>query len=465
MESRAILAALLMAALLIVYQMYFLGPGEPPKPPPKEPQAQAPTPAAPAVPTAPATPPPEDKPAPRSPRPPQRLATVESPRYTAVVSSEGGKLQEFNLRYRGDKPMVLVGALGPTGLALEMGGEREVVAMEFATERLALGPERPTADLILRGEDRGLRVIQTQRFDANSYAIGVGLRIENPGQTTRTVGVSLPWVARQNWQGESEKFLGQHPTEVLWQVNGHIQRIEDLTAVGQHTVNGQWIGLGSIWYLTALVPKTPGFQLHAIAEPSRKNGQGPPAKTMIATIATPTIAPGQAWEGQVLMYVGPKELDRLEALGLEGSINFGGFPVPRQWGGLPMEWLGMPILRLMNWVHDRLVPNYGVAIIILTLISKMRVGIGGPVGAGKTALMDQLCKRMRDRWSIAAIHKRHLYPRGRRVPDAQPGAAARADHRRRDWRLSAHGDPRGRLDQPRGGRRDGAEVPRPRRRV
>jgi len=33
----------------------------------------------------------------------------------------------------------------------------------------------------------------------------------------------------------------------------------------------------------------------------------------------------------------------------------------------------------------------------------LRVGIGGPVGAGKTALMDQLCKRMRDTYSIAAI--------------------------------------------------------------
>ncbi|TVQ58366.1 MAG: urease accessory protein UreG [Rhodobacteraceae bacterium] len=33
----------------------------------------------------------------------------------------------------------------------------------------------------------------------------------------------------------------------------------------------------------------------------------------------------------------------------------------------------------------------------------LRVGIGGPVGAGKTALMDALCKRMRDRYSIAAI--------------------------------------------------------------
>ncbi len=33
----------------------------------------------------------------------------------------------------------------------------------------------------------------------------------------------------------------------------------------------------------------------------------------------------------------------------------------------------------------------------------LRVGIGGPVGSGKTALMDALCKRMRDRYEIAAI--------------------------------------------------------------
>ena len=33
----------------------------------------------------------------------------------------------------------------------------------------------------------------------------------------------------------------------------------------------------------------------------------------------------------------------------------------------------------------------------------LRVGIGGPVGSGKTALMDALCKRLRDRFEIAAI--------------------------------------------------------------
>ena len=39
----------------------------------------------------------------------------------------------------------------------------------------------------------------------------------------------------------------------------------------------------------------------------------------------------------------------------------------------------------------------------MTLSSPLRVGIGGPVGSGKTALMDALCKTLRDAYSIAAV--------------------------------------------------------------
>ena len=35
--------------------------------------------------------------------------------------------------------------------------------------------------------------------------------------------------------------------------------------------------------------------------------------------------------------------------------------------------------------------------------SILRVGIGGPVGSGKTALVDALCKAMRDRFEIAVV--------------------------------------------------------------
>src|SRR3954462_6973655 len=33
----------------------------------------------------------------------------------------------------------------------------------------------------------------------------------------------------------------------------------------------------------------------------------------------------------------------------------------------------------------------------------LRVGVGGPVGSGKTALVDSLCKRMRDRYNLAVV--------------------------------------------------------------
>ncbi len=35
--------------------------------------------------------------------------------------------------------------------------------------------------------------------------------------------------------------------------------------------------------------------------------------------------------------------------------------------------------------------------------SALRVGVAGPVGSGKTALVDALCKQMREKWQIAVV--------------------------------------------------------------
>lgn len=39
----------------------------------------------------------------------------------------------------------------------------------------------------------------------------------------------------------------------------------------------------------------------------------------------------------------------------------------------------------------------------MTLSNPLRVGIGGPVGSGKTALCEMLCKKMRDHYDMAVI--------------------------------------------------------------
>jgi YidC/Oxa1 family membrane protein insertase len=378
MEKRAILAAVLMAAVFIVYQAFFF----PEPPPPQKPPAQTATEPPPTA--APATPPPAPAPAaptraPQAPRPAQSLATVESPLYRDVVSSEGGKLQELQLRYRGEKPMVMVGDLGPAGLQLapDANAPAAVVPMRFDRDALVL-TDKP-ADLVLTGEAAGLKIRQTLKFHPDGYAIDAHVRVENPGSGPRTVVLSLPWMTRQAWRGSAERFQGQHPTEIVWSTHGSVNRIDDLTGAHGVVTDGDWVALDSVWYLGALIPKSPGFKIVASTDgkvPDPRPGDTAPAgRATIAVRATPTITAGQAWEGNVVLYAGPKEYERLRALGLEETINFGCFPLPCMIKGtwtpaLPMRWLGVPILALLNWTYKH-VGNYGVAIILLTVVSKV----------------------------------------------------------------------------------------------
>ncbi len=379
MEKRAILAAVLMAALLIVYQTFFIpAPSAPPSRTFREgPAGPAPAPApVPSPAPAPVASPTPTAPAPEQPRPPQRTASVESPLYRAVVSSEGAKLLEWTLHYRGEKPMVVVGELGPRGLVIgpaQGAPVGEPVPMAITQDAVRIGSERPKDALTLAGDTEGLRVRYAMQLEAGTFSYEARIRVENTSSAPRTVSVSLPWTARTDWKGTAEKYFGQHPTELVWSAEGRVHHVETLTAVEDREIAAAWVALGSVWYLHALVPKTPDFKVFTRADkgtPAKPGDPPPVTHVSMGVRATPTIGPGQSWEGTVLVYVGPKEYDRLALYGLEGTINFGGFPVPRAYGGLPMEWLGVPILHIMNWVY-RYVGNYGIAIILITLVSKV----------------------------------------------------------------------------------------------
>jgi YidC/Oxa1 family membrane protein insertase len=368
MERRAILAAILMAALLVIYQAFFF-----PPPPESPPQSAAPesrtqdagraesgSPA-----RVPLPPPPAPARSPATP-PPHSTAAVRTPLYRAVVSSEGGKVQEWVLQYRGEKPMVEVGEFGPRGLVAGPAGHADVVAMALEPKALQLDQRQPTGELVLKGEAWPFAITQTLRFQADSYTVERIIRVENLSRQPVGASVAISWFVRLGPQ-PTEKFHGQRPTEAVWLSNGSIFRVEDLSTLsaGQH--EGRWIALGSTWYLAALIPSGPDFKLVTGAE---SGSDGKPSVATVSVQAAPTVGPGEIWEGRVLQYIGPKEYDRLVAYGLEGTLNFGGFPVPKRYGGLPMEWIGVPILRLMNWTY-RYVGNYGVAIILLTVLSKV----------------------------------------------------------------------------------------------
>ena len=79
----------------------------------------------------------------------------------------------------------------------------------------------------------------------------------------------------------------------------------------------------------------------------------------------------------------------------------------------------------------------------------LRVGVGGPVGSGKTTLVEMLCKAMRERYDLVVVTN-DIYTKEDQRLLTVAGALGRAHHGRGDGRLPAHRHPRGRLDQPRG---------------
>jgi YidC/Oxa1 family membrane protein insertase len=372
MEKRAILAALLMAGLLMVYQLLFVKPPEhqPPAPVTKK-EAPGPSAPAPAVPAATSVVPPKE-----APEAPERKVTVEAPLYRAAVASLGGRFVAWDLNYRGLKPMVINGELGPRGLSVSRGGNPgRPIAFAVSTDALVLGKSADRGELRLVGEDGfGLRITEEQRFRADSYVVEHRITVENRHSVAQSAQLLLGWQAPVAWTAdESEKFHGQHPIRTVRLAGGSVRR-EELAKLGGFHGPGDWVALESEWYLSALIPTGGKFEITESKRSETKAKSDKPVE--IAEVALrasiPTLEPGQSWEGRVLTYVGPKEYERLKAVGvgLEKSIYFGGFPVPESYGGLPMEWLAVPILWLMRRFYEY-TGNYGVAIILLTVITKV----------------------------------------------------------------------------------------------
>ena len=374
MEKRAILAALLMAGLLMVYQLLFVKP-EPSAPPKTEPQtntAPVPAPAVSAPPIAPSAP----VAAKEAPAVPEKTAVVETPLFRAVVSSQGGRFEAWDLIYRGSKPMVINGELGPVGLTVARNGNAaQRVAFTLSPESLTLTKGTARGELKLVGEDGfGLRITKILRFDADSYVVQTDLTVENTHTVAQSAEVGVSWIAPVEWpKNQEQKFLGQHPVRAM-RVVGSAAHREDLTKLTTFRGPGEWVRLESEWYLAALIPKSDNFQLVEARQAESKAGSAKPPE--VATIGLSTgvlsLQPGQVWQGQFLTYIGPKEYERLKAIGFDlyKSIYFGGFPIPQAYGGLPMEWLAVPILLVLHYFYVY-TGNYGVAIILLTVITKV----------------------------------------------------------------------------------------------
>ena len=298
-----------------------------------------------------------------------REISIASTYVRAALTSVGGRITQWELlKYQHrDKegrvkplPMAIEGLLASTGLIVKRAGaEPREVNFNLRDGPIELHDAQPAAQLQLEQTDRfGLEIVEVMKFRSDSYLIDLEIRLKNRHTALQAVELELGW--RTDWPEKAKvEDGGQKPIGVVGMSNGHVRR-KGLTEISESVEEGRWIALESKWYVIALIPQAQGAKLF-----QRKSGEG---AHVGLRFSPPPLAPGQAWESRALIYLGPKEYDRLKGVqvGLEKTIHYGDFVVPF----LPMEWFSVPLLWLLK-VFFQFAGNYGLAIILLTVVIKV----------------------------------------------------------------------------------------------
>ncbi|MDY0300332.1 MAG: membrane protein insertase YidC [Trichlorobacter sp.] len=127
------------------------------------------------------------------------------------------------------------------------------------------------------------------------------------------------------------------------------------SATKKYEKPASWAGITDKYFLTALLAEAGSISAVEI----KKNQAG----FLESASITPqfTIVPGQAIDFKHNIFVGPKDIDILKSQGssLEQSLNLGWFTV-----------LAKPMLYALKFFYN-FVHNYGIAIIIITIILKI----------------------------------------------------------------------------------------------
>ena len=303
---------------------------------------------------------------------PEELVEIVTPLYHAVLTSRGAGVRRLELteylapRSEGGGPVALIAR-----------PEAEIPAFATPLGELGLG-ELGKADFRVLSADShkvvfektlsGVTVTKTYSFDEDSYRFRVRLEIENAG--TRDVspefGVVLP---EQVQPGSDFREL-----TIAALVQGTVQR-ELMASFGKAGGIGalfgsspqpqrdfvgdiEWSGAYSHYFLTALIPD--------VARDARVRWLAVrPGEETLVTMSQPAVSvpAGTSVAHEYSIYAGPKEPERLAAVGaqLDRSIDLG-------W-----SWMA-PLTRGFAWLLKAIysiVPNYGVAIILLTVMVRL----------------------------------------------------------------------------------------------
>jgi YidC/Oxa1 family membrane protein insertase len=375
MERNALIAIALCFLILIGYQevtrrLY---------PPPEEPIATAPE----ASPQRPEAAPPA------APKPPDTIAeaapaaapiegrdiVVENDLLRAVFSTAGGRLENVKLKkFRQDvaadsPPLDLLHEVPegdrPLGLVLRRGGtdvDDSTVLYEADRDSVSVSGT-DSGEVTLRGVLGGAQIVKRIRARGDRYLLEVEVEVA-PGSAPSPEQIGIAWqdhighparlsntVMTTSVLAIQDSHLHRFGTQCwfLDRMRGQCHTLDDHAGTNLSEEHIRWAAFDGHYFLNAIIPKTD--QPDAAALDLRYKNEV--AKLLV-------LWPKGTLNASFELYLGPKKIEILEDApqSLRAALDLGIF-----------TFIALPLLHVLRLSH-RLTGNYGIDIILLTVVIK-----------------------------------------------------------------------------------------------
>lgn len=291
--------------------------------------------------------------------------TVETERYIAVFTGVGASLKSLTLKgfRETNKPgAAQVKLLANADPALPSFSTRGV---GFALAAQAAYSPNVSSLKLLSGEKKqlvftyvdaqGFVVRKTYGFDGNGYGITLETQLVN--NSAAPITGSFQYLLTSPFeQNQSDKRYETYGSSIYADGSLHTDAPKNVASATKKYDKGvTWAAINDKYFLSALLSVN-----NSIASVELKKGAAGYLESDISTPAF-SVAPGQAVTVAHKLFIGPKEIDILKAQGssLEQSLDLGWFSA-----------LAKPMLYSLKFFY-RYVGNYGIAIIIITVILKI----------------------------------------------------------------------------------------------
>jgi YidC/Oxa1 family membrane protein insertase len=305
----------------------------------------------------------------------ERTVVVENDLYRVEFSNRGAVVKSWQLKkYTDDsKPPRILDLVHPDA-AQQTGGWPFAVALNDEQQESAANSGlyqistpastlHAPADVQFSWSDGHLEVTKHFRFD-HTYVVRVETSVKFNGAAV---------VAGISWLGGFGDLTVLNPSpidtvSVFYSENGKLTNIMAKKLEGpEKWPNGvwqggkDWTGIQDRYFTAAFLPPNgaaPGtLEARYWKIPRTVQVEGKDTDDPVPQIATGTSAQPAAMR----IYVGPKDYDELKKINppLNALVNFGWF-----------EFIADPLFHALKWLH-KYIPNWGWAIVVLTLIINM----------------------------------------------------------------------------------------------